>query len=180
MRKRWFVAVSILGLFALPAANADESRFLDGNDAPGPLDIRSVAHSHQVNERGVAQLVHTVRLYERWPVHRLTHRGYINLFFDLPGNEGWHEERAVYISYEGGRLRAEMIDQSVDPPQPMGSVPLRRPNPRTVKVLLRELHLGPGVSSYRWNAVSYVEARHNLCGRAGGCSDITASLRHDL
>lgn len=180
MQTRWITVLCVLALLALPVAHADEGTAFDGNDAPGPLDIRSLAHSHRVNDRGVTQLVHTVRLYERWPVQRLRHRGYINLFLDLPGNDGWREERAVYISYEDGRLRAEMIDQSVDPPEPMGYVPLRRPNRRTMKVLLRQSHLGLGVSSYRWHAVSYVEARHDLCGRSGGCSDITGRLRHDL
>lgn len=186
-REAWLgilVAVLIvMGLNLFPAA-ADEKRFRDGNDAKGPLDIAWVKHGHRTNAKGQRQLVHTIRLFERWPVRRLKHRGFINLFFDLKGDPDWREERAIYITYHDGHLRAELVNFAADPPKFMRLVPMWRPNARTVKVAFRKSALrGRSFSFYRWKAISFIEEDHRLCGEAGGCADGVPQrryLRHTL
>ena len=159
-------------LLAGASAGADTERVLDRDDAKGPLDIAWIKHEHRTTTEGVPRLVHTIRLHERWPVDRLRDRGFIHLFFDLRGDRDWREERAVYISYERGELRAELFDFAADPPTFMRTVPLKRPDGRTIKVALRksDLRRRP-FSYYRWVALSFIEERHPLCGRRGGCDD---------
>lgn len=163
---------------------ADTERSDDSNDARGPLDIEWIKHSHRRSERDIAQLVHTIRLFERWPVDRLKHRGYINLFFDLKGNRDWREERAVYITFENGELRAELFNFGADPPRFMRTVPLWRPDGRTLKVVLMPSDLRRrSFDHYRWFALSFIEEGHSLCGRPGGCDDHApddGDSRHDL
>lgn len=174
----------LLALAFISSVAADERRVRDGNDARGPLDVAWVKHGHRTNADGVRQLVHTVRLYERWSVQRLRHRGFVNLFFDLRGNEGWRPERAAYITYHDGRLRAELVNFAADPPQFMRVIPMWRPNPKTVKIAFRKSALRRrGFSYYKWNLVSFVDEGHPSCEESGGCSDNIPNrgwLRHDL
>lgn len=160
--------------------HADEITARDTNDVAGPLDIAMIAHSHASGDQRVQRVTHRVRLFERWPVRRLRHQGYINLFFDLPGNSGWREERAVYVAYDRGRLRAQMINFGVDPPEPMRYVRLRRPTPRSITVSFDQTLLRAELARYSWYAVSFIEGRHQLCGEHRGCRDVTPHLRHNL
>lgn len=129
-------------------------------------------------------MVHTIRLQRRWPLRRLRHHGYVKLFFDLRGNRGWREERAVWITYEDGRLQAELVNYAADPPQVMHRIPLWRTNGRTIKVAFRKSALRRrDFAYYDWIALSFVEERHPLCGRRGGCSDYAPDrgyIRHRL
>lgn len=177
----------IVALGVLPAA-ADENQVRDGDDTRGPLDIAWIKHGHRTKANGQRQLVHTIRLYERWPVRRLRHRGYIHLFFDLRGHPGNPEERTLWIIYEDGKLKAEMYNTLGDPPKYLGDVPLWRPNGRTVKVAFRKSLLRRrDFDYYKWGALSYIEAGHPLCGRSQGCGDLAPDVgdgkryvKHDL
>ncbi len=164
--------VSLIAGVALAPVTAGERRVQDGNDAHGPLDVAWVKHGHRTNAEGQRQLVHTIRLFERWPVKRLRHRGFINLFFDLRGNQNWRPEREIVISYVDGGLRAELVNFAADPPQFMHFVPMWRPDARTVKVAFRRSALRERkYGYYEWHTVSFIEERHPLCDRPGGCSD---------
>lgn len=180
----FLLIVGCLLLFAGVSGQADTKRVQDRDDAKGPLDIAWIKHEHRTNAAGVRRLVHTVRLYERWPVDRLRHRGFINVFFDLRGNRDWREERALYITYHKGKLRAELLNFAADPPTFLRIVPLWRPNRRTVKFALRKSDLRRrSFSYYRWLAVSVIEERHPLCGHSGSCDDHAPNrgyVRHDL
>lgn len=173
-----------MGCLLLPtgaSVQADTKRMNDRDDAKGPLDIAWIKQEHRTTAAGVRQLVHTIRLYERWPVDRLRHRGFINLFFDLRGNRDGREERAVYITYHKGKLRAELYNFATDPPVFLRTVPMWRPNARTVKFALQKSDLRHRpFSYYRWLAVSFIEEGHPSCGRTGGCDDQAGYLRHDL
>lgn len=170
--------VLVLGIVPLLA---DDRRIQDDNDTTGPLDIAWVKHGHRTNAKEQRQLVHTIRLFERWPVQRLKHRGFINLFFDLKGDPDWREERAIYITYHDGHLRAELVDFAADPPQFMRLVPMWRPDGRTVKVAFRRSALrNRSYAYYEWHALSFIEERHPLCDRPGGCSDGVRSIRHSM
>ena len=177
----------MLGSVALPAG-ADQRRARDADDTKGPLDIAWIKHGHRTNTRGVRQLVHTVRLYKRWPARRLRHRGYVHLFFQLRGHPGNPEERTLWIVYEKGKLRARMYNALGDPPKFLANVGLWRPDGRTVKVTFRKslLRRRP-FDHYKWSALSYIEGGHPLCGRSNGCGDFAPDLkrgkrylRHDI
>jgi len=163
---------------ALLPARADNRRRWDGNDTRGPLDIASIKHAHRTNDRGNRQLVHTVRLFEGWPVKRLRHQGYIHLFFQLPGHPGNPEERTLRITYDDGRLRGEMFNSLGDPPRFLAKVAVWRPNPKTVKAAFRKTLLRRrSFDAYQWSALSYVEDRHPLCNRSAGCGDWAPNVR---
>jgi len=176
IRVSWVLAV-VIGALLVPAG-ADERRRRDGDDTTGPLDIAWIKHAHRTSPRGVRQLVHTVRLYERWPANRLRHRGYIHLFFQLKGHSGSPEERTLWIIYKDGRLRARMYNTLGDPPKFLAKVGLWRTNGRAVKVAFRKSLLRRrAFSRYRWGALSYIEGDHPLCDRSQGCGDFAPDLR---
>jgi hypothetical protein len=165
-----------VGLFP---ATADERRSRDGDDASGPLDIAWIKHAHRINASDVHQLVHTVRLYQPWPVEQLRHRGYILLFFQLPGHRGNPEERTLWITYRRGSLQAKMYNTLGDPPRFLARVTLWRPNPTTVKVAFRKRLLRHrDFDRYEWGALSFVEERHRLCGGSQDCDDFAPDLRN--
>ena len=172
--------VAVLLVCLAPPAGADQRRFHDGNDARGPLDVASIAHRHRMGPKGVRQLVHTIRLRRAWPVKKLRHRGFAHLNFDLRGNDGGPQERSIWIVYRKGRLVATMYATLGDPPKRLARVALWRPDWRTVgvafpKSLLRKRDLG----RYRWNATTYVEGGHDLCGKDGGCFDRAPNPRDE-
>lgn len=160
---------------------ADTRRAEDPDDAKGPLDIAWIKHDHRITETGRRRLVHTVRLFEPWPVDRLRHRGFIHMFFDLRGDPNWRDDRAVYITYEDGQLHAELFDFAADPPTFIRDLVLRRPDGRTLKITLRKSDLRKrSFGHYDWSVLSFIEERHRLCGESGGCGDWSPLLRHDL
>ena len=166
------------------AAMASERRVLDADDTKGPLDIAWVQHGHRQSPAGVRQLVHTVRLFDPWPVRRLRHRGFVHLFLDVEGHRSLREERAVWITYRKGRLRAQLMHYSAEPPTVMRRVPLWRPDRRTLKIAFRKRALGRGrFEAYGWSAISFVEERDSSCDRRGGCHDSAPEagyVRHRL
>ncbi|MDQ4126060.1 MAG: hypothetical protein M3134_10765 [Actinomycetota bacterium] len=162
------------------AAHADTRGWRDGNDARGPLDIVRIEHAHRASPDGVRQLLHTVRLDRGWPVDRLRHRGFVHLIFELPGHPDNPPERAVWIVYRKGKLVATMYNTLGDPPRKLARVALLRPNRRTLKVAFPKSLLRKGdVRRYRWNVVSFVEGRHELCPRRSGCTDWAPNPQDD-
>lgn len=185
MRRASFSSLVLASALIVGATSvsADTAGRGDPDDAKGPLDIARIRHMHITTERGHHRLVHEIRLYERWPVRKLRHRGFVNVFFEVEETEpGTPPERAVYISYELGRLRAELVE--FDPPRSLRFLRLWRPDRRTVRFALRRSDLSEGsFDTYRWHAVSYIEEDHRLCGETGGCDDQAPNrgwVRHDL
>lgn len=165
------LAIVVSSVGVVPAARADRTRFADGNDAPGPLDIDRIAHGHRTTAGGVHRLVHTVRLRQAWPVQALKKRGFLLLYFELRGNRDAPPERTLQVEYEKGKLVARMYDTLADPSDHLGRVPLRQPGRRTLRFLLPKSLLRDGLRRYKWNAVTAVEQRAKACGRVGGCVD---------
>ncbi len=58
-----------------------------------------------------------------------------------------------------------------DPPKRLARVALWRPDWRTVKVAFPKTLLRKRLERYKWNAMSFVEGRHDLCPRRNGCTD---------
>ncbi len=180
-------AVLVLAASVVPA-EADTRRRSDGNDTRGPLDIARIEHGHRVNAKGARQLTHTVRTYGEWRSRLLRRRAFIHLFFQLKGHPGNPEERAVWITYEDGRLQAEMYNTLGDPPKFLAKVSVWRPDERTVKIAFRKRLLRRrSFDHYGWTTLSYIEQSHRFCDRRGGCGDFAPNmrggkryLRHDL
>lgn len=165
------VATFLSLLLVAPAANADRTRFRDGNDARGPLDIVSLAHAHRTTSAGAHLLVHTVRLHRAWPVAKLGKAGFLLLYFELPGNRAVPPERTLQVEPEKGRLVARMYDTRADPSPHLGRVRMARPDRRTLRFSFTKSLLRPGLQRYKWNAVSAVERHRRMCRRVGGCVD---------
>lgn len=173
------VSATLIVATAFSPAVGDERLSRDGNDANGPLDIAWIKHAHRINSRDVRQLVHTVRLYEPWPVEELRHRGYIHLFFQLAGHRNNPQERTLWITYEDGKLEAKMYSTLGDPPKFLANVTMWRPDPKTVKVAFRKRLLRHReFARYKWGALSFVEERHRLCPGPEDCDDFAPDLRN--
>lgn len=127
--------------------------------------------------KGVPQLVHTVRFHRAWPVKKVRHRGFVHLNFDLRGHRDSPQERSIWITYRKGRLIATMYATLGDPPKRLARVALWRPDWRTVKVAFPKSLLRRGLERYKWNAMSFVEGRHDACPRRNGCTDWTPNGR---
>lgn len=175
------VAACLSLVLVAPTADADRTRFSDGNDARGPLDIARVAHAHRTTSAGAHVLVHTVRLHRAWPVAKLGKAGFLLLYFELPGNRDVPPERTLQVEREKGRLVARMYDTGVEPSDHLGRVRMRRPDGRTLRFSFAKSLLRPGLRRYKWNAVSAVERHRRMCRRAGGCVDWAPDSRdrHD-
>lgn len=173
MRSRSSVLViaALLAIGSPTGAVADRARVRDGNDARGPLDVARIAHGHRVGPKGVRQLVHTIRFRRAWPVKKLRHRGFVHLDFDLRGHRDSPQERSIWITYRKGRLIATMYATLGDPPKRLARVALWRPDWRTVRVAFPSSLLRKRLERYKWNALSFVEGRHDLCSRRDGCAD---------
>ena len=166
------LAIVLAAPLSLPVASrADTERFRDGNTARGPLDIASISHGHRMGPKGVRQLAHTIRLHRAWPVKKLRHRGFVHVDFELRGNPDGPQERSIWIVHRKGRLVATMYATLGDPPKRLARVALWRPDWRTVKVAFPKSLLRKGLDRYKWAALSFVEGRHELCGKSGGCTD---------
>lgn len=159
---------------------ADERTFRDPARAKGVLDIEAIRHSHRANEKGVRQLVHTIRLEQAWPVKKLRHRGFVHVNFQLPGHPGSPEERAVWIVYRRGHLVAKMYRTLGDPPALVGRAALWRPDWRTVKVAFPKSWLrARPLDAYKWNAVAFVEDGTDFCPRKDACFDWAPNPAND-
>lgn len=157
--------VTFSSLLAAPAVQADVTRYRDGNDAHGPLDIRSVSHAHRSR-----RLVHTVRLKRAWPVRKLRAQAYLLFHFNL-GKRAGSPERTLQVEYEEGSLVAWMFDTTVDPGKSLAPVDLARPNARTLRVSFPKSLLRAGLRRYAWNAATVVERRSRLCDVVVACVD---------
>jgi hypothetical protein len=167
------VAALLDSVSGTAAVHADTRRWRDGNDARGPLDIALVSQGHRMGPKGVPQLVHTIRLHRAWPVKKLRHQGFVHVLFDRKGHPNGPEERNLWIVYRGGHLVATMYNSLGDPPKRLARVALWRPDWRTVKVAFpKTLLKRRGLERYKWSVLSFVEARHELCPRRDGCSDL--------
>ena len=156
-RRGGLTALVALGvaLFASANARADTKRISDGNDRPGPLDIRSASHGHDG-----ARVVHTISTFGSWRMG-LIGRNTSNLFAVEISTDGDPAlERVVIVSSANGRLVAPVIRLPAG--TVVGSASASRPNGRAVRVSIRRSLLG-NPSGYRWNAHSQYRA-------TGACS----------
>ncbi len=158
-------AVTVLTALAVSLAGAgnalaDTKRISDGNDRPGPLDIRSATHGHA----GV-RVVHTISTFSTWRVGLLG-LNTPNLFaLEISTDADPALERLVIIFSANGRMVANVF--RLPGGRFLGSASASRPNARTVRVSILRSRLGSPVG-YRWKAHSQYRAA-GACSR--GCID---------
>jgi hypothetical protein len=151
------LAVSLAGA---GNALADTKRISDGNDRPGPLDIRSATHGH-----AGARVVHTISTFSTWRVSLLG-LNTPNLFaLEISTDADPALERLVLIFSANGRMVANVF--RLPGGRFLGSASASRPNARTVRVSILRSRLGNPVG-YRWKAHSQYRAA-GACSR--GCID---------
>ena len=174
-------AAAALALSASTAADTVSVR--DEADArAAPLDIASVGHGHDARGR----LVHRVTMQAAWRLEALRPgRGELTIPFDLDGKfvDGHPSvERAVFIAFRSGRLRAVMrggpgLERVV------GRVPVWRPNNRTVKVAVPTALLGRRLTAYYWFASTLVYSGEHIRGgdaAPGPTASIPTTIEHSL
>jgi hypothetical protein len=149
-----------VALFAVANARADTERTSDGNDRPGPLDIRSATHGHDGD-----RVVHTISTFGRWRNGLLAPKDRPNLFAVEISTDGDRAlERVVLIYSRNGSMVARVFRVASGRRLVLvGPASASRPNARTVRVSIARARLG-GPTGYRWKAHSQYEA-------AGECSD---------
>ena len=157
-RSRRGVTVLIIVMVALVGvgnAYADTRTISDGNDRPGPLDIRSARHAHDGT-----RVVHRISTFSTWR-SGVIGRNTSNLFAVEISTDGDPAlERVVLVFSANGRLVAQVFRLPAG--TLVGAASASRPNGRTVRVSIPRSRLG-NVTGYRWNAHSQYRA-------AGACS----------
>lgn len=166
------LTVVTVALVAVGNAHADTKRISDGNDRPGPLDIRSASHGHDG-----ARVVHTISTFSRWRIGLIGRNTSNLLAVEISTDGDPALERAVLVFAANGRLVARVIRLPAG--TIVGSASASRPNGRTVRVSIRRSLLG-NRSGYRWDAHSQYRAA-GAC--SGFCSDRAPNRRrvqHDV
>jgi hypothetical protein len=156
--RRGVAVAAAVGLVAAGHAQAGTNRISDGNDRPGPLDIRSASHGHA----GV-RVVHTISTFALWRAGLLG-PGTPNLFAVEISTDGDAAlERVVLIFSANGRMVARVYRLSGGRLVLVGPATASKPNGRTVRVSIARSQLG-SPAGYRWKAHSQYRA-------AGACSN---------
>lgn len=169
---RGALAAVAVALVAVGNAQAGTERIRDGNDRPGPLDIRSATHGHDGD-----RLVHTISTFGRWRVGLLG-LSTPNLFaIEISLDRDRAPERAVLIFSANGRLVAEVIRLPAG--TSVGSASASKPNGRTVRVTIRRSRLG-NPTGYRWNAHSQYQAPGACSGFCIDRAPNSGRVLHDI
>ena len=145
----------LVALFAVGDAYADSRAISDGNDRPGPLDIRSASHGHNG-----ARVVHTVSTFGTWGLGLVGPNTSNLLAVEISTDSDPALERVALVFTANGRLVARVIRLPAG--TVVGSASASKPNRRTVRVSIPRSLLG-NPTGYRWRAHSQYRA-------AGACS----------
>jgi hypothetical protein len=147
------LTVLLVALFAVGSAYADSKTVSDGNDRPGPLDIRSASHAHDG-----ARIVHTISTFSRWRLGVLGPNT-SNLFaLELSTDSDPALERVVLVFSKKGHLVAPII--RLPSGAVVGSASASKPNGRTVRISIPRSLFGAG---YRWKAYSQYRKAGGAC-----------------
>lgn len=149
-------------------AQANALTVQDGNDVAGPLDIRSVSHSH-----AGTKLVHTIRTFSGWGVGLLGPRTPNYFLLELNTDSDRPPERSILVFSSNGRLVA-----SVFGPGPrhryLGTVAARHPNRKMLRLVIPRQRIG-NPAGYKWQAFAYFKSK-NAC--KSGCFDRAPNGSH--
>lgn len=156
------VLATLVALVPANGVNADEQTREDpGAEAPGPLDIRSIGHSHE--DRGL--LVHSATTAESWSSSILQGgASTIEWFFLVKGEV---RRAGITKAAEDGTLYTEMIRWPTN--RILGFAKTWKPDEQTIQVEFPRRLLGRGVEKYRWYVQTiFHQPDHPECGDAGG------------
>jgi hypothetical protein len=168
------VTASAVALAVTGNAQADGKRISDGNDRPGPLDIRSASHGH-----AGSRVVHTISTFNRWRLSDLgpDTRGLFAVEISSDGDRAL--ERVVLIFRRGGQIIARVYRISGRRLISLGSGSASKPDGRTVRVSFARSLIGT-TAGYRWKAHS----QHRAAGRCNNlCVDHAPNsglILHDI
>lgn len=157
---RPLAAVLTLLLLATPGAASAGTRSVDdADDAGGRLDVATATAGHAGRK-----LEHTLVMHEEW-FSKLLGPGTATLLF-----KAGDRMRALDLGYRDGKLYGEICTDRTRDGGGFSScstdVGLSRPDRRTLRVTLSPRLLERGLSSYRWQAITYLNQGE------GGCAEL--------
>lgn len=159
-----------------PGAQADTRVVVDDKlaDKEGAflLSIDRASHGH----RG-RQLVHTIRTHKKWRSRALAN-GTATYYFRIG-----KRYRTVNVKFRDGRLRGTICSGRglENGCSELGPQQVRRPDARTLRIVLRRGQLARNLKGYRWRVSTY--ASQGRLGCASFCVDETPDggwVRHTL
>jgi len=171
--RRVALALSLLaGLVAVDVAAAGTNTILDGNDRPGPLDIRSASQGHAGD-----RVKHTIRTFANWPKALLGPNTPNLVVLEISTDSDQAPERVVLIFSTPGRMAAGVFTRNGNF---LGRADASHPNGHTVGVVIRRSLLG-NPAGYRWQAFS-IFGSSNRCrsGCVDGAPNGSNQVLHDL
>ncbi|MDP9066810.1 MAG: hypothetical protein M3N53_00490 [Actinomycetota bacterium] len=163
MRRQKALGVVLAALVSVSGTTASAAPAVgDRDDSPGGLDIAEVQGKRYRNPGGSRWLSHKVTTYEAFEASDLGYRegrryGRISLSLDVDRDA--IADHFIIVSYAGGRLRAELLDDE----SKTRRVRLTRPNDHSVKVSFRRRLID-------WRRGYYWSASSSYAGRTGGCT----------
>ena len=126
----------------------------DPDDTAGPLDIVGLEQTQASSETSATtEVVHRVTMAEAWTNDDLAGPSFMELYFDLDGDDQT-TERILTIDLDEGdaTVWASMLDPSTG--QSRGYARVRRIDEATLEVAFPPLLLARGIDSYGWYAVA--------------------------
>jgi hypothetical protein len=150
------VALLLAGLAIVPLlARANHQPTTDGNDTPGPLDVR------RVDVKGTSSTPKwLVTTFGRWGARSIWDKGYGLVYLDAVGDE--HYDHFALVRSNGFRLEATLWrDRKHKDDVRIGALHVARTNKRsfTVRVPLRRLDIPEARLFYRWYVQTIVVTR---------------------
>jgi hypothetical protein len=141
-----FVAAAVTVALVAVTAGAHHTDATDPNDTRGKLDVRAVRMGHRFSTPNW-----TVVTFGKWSTASIWDKGYIFVMLDTQGKkapEHYLLVRSVGTSLLGSLWRL----RTVGPDSYLGTVPVSRPNLRSVYVQVRlgRLSFDEGRRFYRW------------------------------
>ncbi len=180
--------VSLLCALTVLPAWADRLAKADGNDGHGPLDIVRIVHKHRVGHPNL--FIHKIVMEKPWTrraIHSSSQQSrFITVTFDVDPSRGYHcigcvTEREVLILARHGRIIARLYNHLGDPPRKLASLPVWRPNRRSVAFSVRRRQLsGKHVDHYYWGVKSLYTRSGSSCPRSKPCVDLAPNHRHQM
>jgi hypothetical protein len=158
-RRLLLTAAALSMLVGAETAQAGGGTVRDGNDRPGPLDIRSASQGH-----AGTRVTHTIRTFANWPIALLGPNTPNFVLLQISTKPGPAPERIVLLFSSSGRMVAGVFSRNGNF---LGRAKASRPNRHAVRVVITRARLGNPVG-YRWQAQTFFRAA-GPC--SGGCLD---------
>jgi hypothetical protein len=148
------VVLVILQIAMIPSGSAlaHEETIADGNDAPGPLDIRSTSVRHL----GDGRVVHHIQTFRDWSLHTLNVDSFFVILID---NAGTHRsfERCAFAFSLRGHLKGSLTNCKGNY---LTSLSVDKVGGDGIDIKIPPKRLG---DSYRWAAETFYTSAGGAC-----------------